>query len=79
MSKEKKWDKLPRIVYGRYGLSSKEFTPAMVKSNLRAIKIGKSETRIPIGILDDLTNTSIDYDKNFTIERKTQFVLYFTG
>jgi pyruvate-ferredoxin/flavodoxin oxidoreductase len=79
MSKEKKWEKLPRIVGGRYGLSSKEFTPAMVKAIYEQLKLENPKHGFTVGILDDLTNTSIDYDTNFTIEKKDTIRSVFYG
>jgi pyruvate-ferredoxin/flavodoxin oxidoreductase len=65
----------PRIIGGRYGLSSKEFTPAMVKAVFDELKKiddpqRKSEVKnhFTVGILDDVTNTSLDYDPTFDIE-----------
>ncbi len=59
---------LPRIVGGRYGLSSKEFTPAMVKGVFDEAKKKDPKTHFTVGILDDKTNTSIDYDPSFSTE-----------
>ena len=59
---------LPRIIGGRYGLSSKEFTPAMVKGVFDEMKKDRPKNHFTLGILDDVSNTSIDYDPSFTIE-----------
>jgi pyruvate-ferredoxin/flavodoxin oxidoreductase len=58
----------PKIIGGRYGLSSKEFTPAMVKGLLDEMKKEQPKNHFTLGILDDATHTSIDYNPNFTIE-----------
>ncbi|MGQ9819267.1 MAG: pyruvate:ferredoxin (flavodoxin) oxidoreductase [Candidatus Kapaibacteriales bacterium] len=58
----------PKIVGGRYGLSSKEFTPAMVKAVLDNLKLEKPKNHFTIGIIDDVTFTSLDYDPDFSIE-----------
>jgi len=58
----------PRIIGGRYGLSSKEFTPAMVKGVFDESKKSQPKNHFTIGILDDITKTSIDYDPSFTTE-----------
>ena len=58
----------PRIIGGRYGLSSKEFTPAMVKGILDEMTAAKPKNHFTIGINDDVTHTSLDYDPNFDIE-----------
>jgi pyruvate-ferredoxin/flavodoxin oxidoreductase len=57
-----------KVVGGRYGLSSKEFTPAMVKGLFDELKKDQPKNHFTVGIYDDLTNTSIDYDPDFNIE-----------
>ncbi|MDJ0658924.1 MAG: pyruvate:ferredoxin (flavodoxin) oxidoreductase [Crocosphaera sp.] len=59
---------LPKIVGGRYGLSSKEFTSAMVKGVFDNLALDNPKNHFTIGIKDDLSNTSIDYDSNFSTE-----------
>jgi len=59
---------MPRIVGGRYGLSSKEFTPAMVKGVFDHLKEAKLKNHFTIGIQDDVTNTSLPYDPSFSTE-----------
>ncbi len=69
---------MPRIVGGRYGLSSKEFTPAMVKGVFDELKKEKPKKDFTIGILDDVSHTSVDYDPDFSIEDpKTIRALFF--
>ncbi len=58
----------PRVVGGRYGLSSKEFTPAMVKGVLDALKAPQPRNHFTIGIVDDVTHRSLPYDPEFDIE-----------
>ncbi|HXV42065.1 MAG TPA: pyruvate:ferredoxin (flavodoxin) oxidoreductase, partial [Anaerolineae bacterium] len=58
----------PRIIGGRYGLSSKEFTPAMVKGIFDEMTKPQPKNHFTIGIIDDLSRTSLDYDPNFDIE-----------
>ncbi len=60
--------KKPRIIGGRYGLSSKEFTPAMVKGVFEEMQEGSPKNSFVVGIRDDVTNNSIDYDPGFSIE-----------
>lgn len=55
---------LPKILSGRYGLSSKDFTPAMAK----VVFENTDKTRFTVGINDDVTHLSLDYDKTFTID-----------
>ncbi len=57
-----------RVVGGRYGLSSKEFTPAMVKGLFDEMKKDRPKNHFTVGIHDDVTHTSIDYDPSFNIE-----------
>ncbi len=59
---------LPKIVGGRYGLSSKEFTPAMVKAVFDELGKDKPKNHFTVGIVDDVTNTSLPYDLHFTTE-----------
>ena len=58
----------PRIIGGRYGLSSKEFTPAMVKGIYDEMAKVKPKNHFTVGIYDDVTHTSLDYDEAFSIE-----------
>ena len=59
---------MPRVIGGRYGLSSKEFTPAMVKAVFDELDKEQAKNHFTIGINDDVTNTSLDYDAEFQIE-----------
>ena len=59
---------MPRTIGGRYGLSSKEFTPAMVKAIYEELGRTKPKNGFTIGIHDDVTHTSLDYDPAFNIE-----------
>ncbi len=59
---------LPRIVGGRYGLSSKEFTPAMVKGVLDNLAAATPKNHFTIGIHEDVTHSSLPYDPKFSTE-----------
>lgn len=59
---------LRKVIGGRYGLSSKEFTPAMVKGVFAELTKEKSKKHFTVGIVDDVTHTSIDYDSEFSTE-----------
>ena len=59
---------LPRVIGGRYGLSSKEFTPAMVKAIYDEAAKAEPKNHFTIGIKDDVTNLSLDYDPSFSTE-----------
>src|SRR5262249_32291187 len=70
---------MPKIVGGRYGLSSKEFTPAMVKAIFDQLASERPRNHFTVGIRDDVTNTSLDYDETFSIEPKDVFRALFYG
>lgn len=69
----------PSIIGGRYGLSSKDFTPAMVKGILDELKKDRPKNHFTIGIIDDLTHTSLDYDPDFTIISPSTIQCIFWG
>ena len=58
----------PRIIGGRYGLSSKEFTPAMAKAVFDELRSVAPKNHFTIGIHDDVTHTSLRYDPDFSTE-----------
>ncbi len=70
---------IPRIVGGRYGLSSKEFTPAMIKGVLDEISKETPKNHFTIGIKDDVSYTNIDYDPNFSTEDPSVVRAVFYG
>jgi pyruvate-ferredoxin/flavodoxin oxidoreductase len=57
-----------KVIGGRYGLSSKEFTPAMVRAVFDEAAKDKPKNHFTVGINDDVSNTSLDYDPSFSIE-----------
>ncbi|NEP87654.1 MAG: pyruvate:ferredoxin (flavodoxin) oxidoreductase [Okeania sp. SIO2C2] len=59
---------MPKVVGGRYGLSSKEFNPAMVKSVFDNLSADKPKNHFTVGINDDLSHTSLPFDVGFSIE-----------
>jgi pyruvate-ferredoxin/flavodoxin oxidoreductase len=61
-------DVMPRIVGGRYGLSSKEFTPAMVKAVYDNLALPAPKNHFTVGINDDVSHTSLEYDPGFVTE-----------
>ncbi len=69
----------PRIIGGRYGLGSKEFTPAMAIGIFAEMKKADSRRRFTIGINDDVTDTSIAYDESFSTEPADEFRAVFYG
>ncbi len=67
------------IVGGRYGLSSKEFTPAMVKGVFDEVGKDSPKRRFTVGINDDKTHSSIDYDPAFKVEKDSVVRAMFYG
>jgi len=67
------------LVGGRYGLSSKEFTPAMIKGIFDNLKTGSPKNHFTVGINDDLTHTSIIYDPLFSTEPENVVRAIFYG
>jgi pyruvate-ferredoxin/flavodoxin oxidoreductase len=70
---------MPKVIGGRYGLSSKEFTPAMVKGVFDELAKEKSKNHFTVGIVDDVTHTSIDYDPEFSTEEPDTVRALFYG
>jgi pyruvate-ferredoxin/flavodoxin oxidoreductase len=69
----------PGIAGGRYGLSSKEFTPAMVKAVYDNLKQAKPKDHFTVGIQDDVSHTSLDYDAAFSTEPDSVVRALFYG
>lgn len=69
----------PKIVGGRYGLGSKEFTPAMVKAVLDNMSAAKPKNHFTVGINDDVAGTSLACDESFTVEGKGSYRAMFYG
>ena len=59
---------MPAVIGGRYGLSSKEFTPAMVKGVLDELDKTSPKSHFTVGIVDDVSHSSLDYDPAFSTE-----------
>ncbi|WP_296896252.1 pyruvate:ferredoxin (flavodoxin) oxidoreductase [Thiohalocapsa sp.] len=73
---------MPRVVGGRYGLSSKEFTPAMVKAIFDELAKDKPKNKFTIGIIDDVSHTSLEWDPSFKPDAAagvTECVFYGLG
>jgi len=69
----------PKVIGGRYGLSSKEFTPSMVKGVFDELKKTHSKNHFTVGICDDVSYTSIAYDPAFSTEAKETVRALFYG
>ncbi|HXZ20006.1 MAG TPA: pyruvate:ferredoxin (flavodoxin) oxidoreductase [Candidatus Acidoferrales bacterium] len=76
-----KFSKLPRVIGGRYGLSSKEFTPAMSLAVFDELKKPEPQNHFTVGIHDDVTHTSLPFDPEFSTEspRTVRAVFYGLG
>ena len=70
---------MPRVTGGRYGLSSKEFTPAMVAGVFAELAREQPRRRFTIGIDDDVSGTSVGYDPSFDIESPDTVRAVFFG
>ena len=69
----------PRVIGGRYGISSKEFTPAMVKAAFDELRKAEPKNHFTVGIHDDVTHTSLDYDSEFSTEEPQTVRALFYG
>jgi len=70
---------MPRVVGGRYGLSSKEFTPAMVKAVFDELASARPRNHFTVGIEDDVTFTSLGWDPEFSTESSDTVRAIFYG
>ncbi|MBX3399412.1 MAG: pyruvate:ferredoxin (flavodoxin) oxidoreductase [Gemmataceae bacterium] len=68
-----------RIVGGRYGLSSKEFTPAMAKAVFDNLTAVRPRNHFTVGIMDDVTHLSLDYDPKYSTEDPASVRAVFFG
>jgi pyruvate-ferredoxin/flavodoxin oxidoreductase len=71
------FEKFPKIIGGRYGLGSKEFTPGMVKAIYDELAKDDPKNHFTVGIDDDVTNTSLSYDENFPLGIKTFRAMFY--
>jgi pyruvate-ferredoxin/flavodoxin oxidoreductase len=77
--KEAPFKAYPLIVGGRYGLGSKEFTPAMVKAVFDNLDAGEPKNSFTVGIIDDVAHTSLEVDESFGIAGAGLFSGMFFG
>jgi pyruvate-ferredoxin/flavodoxin oxidoreductase len=72
---------MPRVIGGRYGISSKDFTPAMVKAAFDELNAPNPKNGFTLGIDDDVSHTSLSIDRSFAIEPAsvTRCVFYGLG
>jgi pyruvate-ferredoxin/flavodoxin oxidoreductase len=76
---EKALSQMPAVIGGRYGLSSKEFTPAMAKSIFDELNKDAPKNHFTIGINDDVTHTSLEYNTHFMTESPDNVCALFFG
>ncbi len=74
-----KFNDYPVIVGGRYGLGSKEFTPAMVKAVFENLDAAEPKNHFTVGINDDVTSTSIAVDHSWMIKQEGRIECMFYG
>lgn len=70
---------MPRLYAGRYGLSSKEFTPAMAKAVFDNHTSGQAKRHFTVGIIDDVSHTNLEVDEQFDIEPREVVRAMFYG
>lgn len=68
---------MPIVVGGRYGLSSKEFNPRMVKGVYDELLKDKPKNHFTVGIYDDVTHTNLEIDNYFTVKRSTINCMFY--
>jgi pyruvate-ferredoxin/flavodoxin oxidoreductase len=73
------WTEEPRLIAGRYGLSSKEFDPACVKAVYDELAKDKPKNHFTVGIVDDVTHTSLELEKDIDIEPADRIQAVFFG
>jgi len=77
-----KFSQMPRVTGGRYGLSSKEFTPGMIKAIFDELAKDTPKNSFTVGIHDDVSHTSLEWDPDFQVDANrdvTQCVFYGLG
>ncbi len=77
--KKTSFSQYPAIVGGRYGLGSKEFTPAMVKAVLDNLKDDRPKNHFVVGIKEDVCNSSLDFDPAFKVSAPGLYAAMFYG
>ncbi len=68
---------MPRVIGGRYGLASKEFTPAMAAGVFAALSQSNPTNHFSVGIVDDVTHRSILYDQTFVTDGSELKAMFF--
>ena len=78
-SRAKKAPPIPRVIRGRYGLSSKEFTPAMAAAVFKELNEPDPKPQFTVGINDDVTYLSLNWDREFSTEDQAGLRALFYG
>jgi pyruvate-ferredoxin/flavodoxin oxidoreductase len=73
------FERPPRVIGGRYGLASKEFTPAMVAAVFAELGAPKPRNHFVVGIEDDVSHRSLDFDASFSTEDPSAVRAVFYG
>lgn len=76
---ENKLKHIPKVIGGRYGLSSNEFTPSMVKAIFDNISSANPKNNFTIGIKDDVTELSLDYKNDFLLSTANYEAVFYQG
>jgi pyruvate-ferredoxin/flavodoxin oxidoreductase len=71
--------KMPKVIGGRYGLSSKDFSPAMAKAVFDELKKPEPKNGFTVGIIDDVSHTSLEVNPNYSIEPEDVVRAVFYG
>lgn len=81
-SEKSTYSSMPKVIGGRFGLSSKEFTPAMVKGVFDELTLESPKNHFTVGIVDDVTQSNLKWDESFRTdshEQTFQAVFYGLG
>ncbi|WP_455380845.1 pyruvate:ferredoxin (flavodoxin) oxidoreductase [Acidihalobacter prosperus] len=73
------WPEMPAVIGGRYGLSSKDFNPGMVKAVFEELKSDHAKDEFTVGINDDVSHLNLFYDPDFNIEPEDTVRCLFYG
>ena len=73
------WADAPRVIGGRYGLSSKEYTPAMARAVFDEAARDEPRRQFTVGIVDDVTHLSLDWDREWRVEHPGETAAVFYG
>ncbi len=72
-------ERMPRVIGGRYGLSSKDFNPAMAKAVFAELQKREPKNGFTVGICDDLSQTSLEFDPSYSLEEEDVVRALFYG